>query len=45
MELLQFSSFRDEAASVQRKSHEESLNRHLDRLNLGFELRSLFYGD
>lgn len=30
---------------VQQKSHEESLNRHLNRLNLWFELRTLLNSD
>lgn len=29
----------------ERKSHKKSLNSHLDRLNLRFELRPLLYGD
>lgn len=35
----------DGVTVLQQKSHKESLNSHLDRLNLWFELRSLFYGD
>lgn len=44
VELLPF-HYRDDVTVVQQKSHKESLNSHLDRLNLWFELRSLFYGD
>lgn len=31
--------------TVQEKSHKQSLNSHLDRLNLRLELRPLLYGD